>query len=58
MTKPPETTSNAPFDPKRMEEIVVRLQAEGRMPSLEWLNEVLQKHRKEYQKRVREIHNP
>jgi hypothetical protein len=44
MTKLPETTSNE-FDPNRMQEIVRRLQAEGRMPSPEQLSAVLQKHR-------------
>jgi hypothetical protein len=55
MTKPPQTRSDAPFDPKRVEEIVARIQAEGRMPSSEQLSEVLQEHRKVYQRRIREI---
>jgi hypothetical protein len=40
-----------------MQEIVARLQADGRMPSPERLNEVLQKYRREYEKRLREIRN-
>jgi hypothetical protein len=51
MANKPENISVEPtFDPQRMQEIVQRLQAEGRMPSSERLNEVLQKHRPGYQK--------
>ena len=55
MTKRPESTSpnEEPHSPEKMLEIVRRLQKEGRLPSAERLNEVLQKHRPAYQEAVR-----
>ncbi len=42
------------FDPQKMLSIVERLKAEGRMPTMEKLDFVLQKYRKEYQDKVHE----
>lgn len=55
MTKPPKSTSPSeePHSPEKMLEIVRRLQREGRLPTPERLNEVLQKHRPAYQEAVR-----
>ena len=57
MKQPENTSKPEMFDPKKMEAIVERLKREGRLPSLEQLNEVLLKYRKQYQEKVREIRN-
>jgi hypothetical protein len=46
------------FDPRRMQSIVDRLVAEGRMPTRERLNEVMQKARSRYRARLRELQHP
>jgi collagenase-like PrtC family protease len=53
MQTPPKNTSEM-FDPQKMQAIVDRLKAEGRMPTMEKLDFVLQKYRKEYQSQVRQ----
>ena len=53
MQTPPKDTSEM-FDPQKMQAIVDRLKAEGRMPTMEKLDEVLRKYRKEYQAQVRQ----
>jgi hypothetical protein len=50
---PPEDNPEM-FDPQKMLSIVERLKAEGRMPTMEKLDAVLQKYRKEYQDKVRQ----
>jgi collagenase-like PrtC family protease len=52
MQTPPENNSEM-FDPQKMQAIVDRLKAEGRMPTMEKLDAVLRKYRKEYQSQVR-----
>jgi hypothetical protein len=53
MQTPPEDNPEM-FDPQKMLSVVGRLKAEGRMPTMERLDFVLQKHRKAYQDKVRE----
>jgi hypothetical protein len=55
MTKPPNDTSEEMFDPKKMESIVERLKREGRMPTLERINEVMQEARAKYLQRLKEL---
>jgi hypothetical protein len=45
------------FDPQKMQATVDRLRAEGRLPSLQRLDEVLREFRKEYQAKVRAARN-
>jgi collagenase-like PrtC family protease len=53
MPMPPQDNSKM-FDPQKMMSIVERLKAEGRMPTLEKLDEVLRKYRKDNQAKVRQ----
>jgi uncharacterized protein (DUF4415 family) len=53
MQTPPENNPEM-FDPRKMQSIVDRLKAEGKMPSMEKLNSVLQEFRKECQAKVRQ----
>ena len=42
------------FDPRKMQSIVERLKAEGRMPTLEKVDAVFRELREEYQAKVRQ----
>jgi collagenase-like PrtC family protease len=57
MQTSPKDTSEM-FDPQKMLSIVERLKADGRMPTLEKLDEVLRKYRKEYLAQVHVTRKP